>query len=221
MNSSIPRFNRLLYVFLLLAGMTGAFPAQAAYKYTTIDYPGAITTQVFGINNLGQVVGTASVDGITSIGFVYNTTTKLFTVLPNVPGLNTNALGINLLGGVVGSATDVATGNESGTILKNGAFTTFTHPGSSLTEARGIHLAGLVTGYASDDTTGNTFGFIYDPAHNRYTDFAPSFFTIAQGINLVGTVVGSSGVRTSRPPGFPSPITASSAAGTAPSRISG
>ena len=46
--------------------------AQADYVFTTIDYPGATFTDVRGLNNMGQVVGYASLDGITNFGFVYS-----------------------------------------------------------------------------------------------------------------------------------------------------
>lgn len=186
------RFNRVFSVFLLLGGISCAFPIQAAsYEFTIIDYPGteAGFTSISGINNKGEIVGTASVDNISFIPFVYNIKKKVFTPLPNAPGgLNTFALGINEPGVVVGSAGDETF--TSGTILDKGAFTIFSHPGSSFTEARAISNSGLVTGYAND-TAANLFGFIYDSAANGFIDFLPSpVLTIAQGINGRGQVVG-------------------------------
>ncbi len=184
--------NRLFCTILLVGGIAGALPAQAAYNYTTIDYPGAVATQVFGVNSQGNIVGTAS-DGIASIGFVYNPRTAIFTVLPNFPGLDTSAIGINEPGVVVGAVTDLNTSFQSGSILDKGAFTIFDHPGSSFfTVARGINDPGLITGYADTDGGNTVSGFIYDRKLNSFIDFLPSpNFTIAHGINNKGEVVGN------------------------------
>jgi hypothetical protein len=192
MKSILHRFNCMIQVFLALLGIACAFPAQAAYNYTSIDYPGVDYssggfTQVFGINVAGELVGNAAISGTSAnIPFVYNPKTKLFTVLPNFSSASTASLGINDFGVVVGGEGAL----ESGFILDKGAFTIFSHPGSVVfTEARAINDFGLVTGYA--DTGANTSGFIYDRRHNSFIDILPSPFTLAQGINIFGQVVGS------------------------------
>jgi uncharacterized membrane protein len=192
MKSIMRRFKRLFHVFLLLGGIAGALPAQAAsYVITTIDYPGAKHTAFFGISNKGQVVGNAYADDtfFPTISFVYDSKKNLFTPLPNVPGSDTKAFGINNRGNVVGYAFDGIT--LSGTILDKGAFTIFSHPGLSSTLARAISTSGLVTGIAIDDTTGSSFGFIYDPKRGSFTDFLPNLSAFATGINDRGEVVGS------------------------------
>ena len=192
MKSFILRSHRLLYAFLLLGGIACAFPAQAGYRITTIDFPGAIITQTFGINNQGKIAGGASADGVSTISFVYDAKKATFTVLPNVPGLDTSAVGINEPGVVVGAVTDLATTIQSGFILDKGAFTIFDHPGSQFfTVGRGINNAGLVSGYADTDGGTTVSGFIFDPKRNTFTDFLPSNFTIAHGINNKGDVVGN------------------------------
>lgn len=199
MKSVIRRFNRTIYVLLLLGGIAAAFPAQAAYQYTTIDYPGALCTSVWGINNSGDVLGTAafSVDcSGTAFAFVYQSKKGTITVLPTVPGaVATGAIGINQAGLIVGSAGDGTSTNDVGFILDKGAFTFFAHPGSLLTQGRAIGNSGVVTGY-SIDSAGINVPFIYDPKHNTYIDFTvsgatPGFFNVAQGINGKGDVVGS------------------------------
>lgn len=193
MKSLIDRFNRVFYAFLLLGGIACAFPAQAAYVYTIFDYPGAVTTSAFGVNNQGRIVGNASVDGITTISFVYDAKKKVFTVLPNFPGLNTVALGINEPGVTVGSVDDSTTFIQRGFILDKGAFTIFDNPGSQFfTVGRAINNRRLVCGYADTDGGNTVSGFIYDPKRNSFVNFLPSpFFTIAHGINNRGDVVGS------------------------------
>jgi hypothetical protein len=183
------RPTRALHLLLWLVGIACAIPAQAAWKYTSIDYPGATATQVFGLNDRGEAVGEATV-GTMQIGFTYNTKKATFTVLPNVPGApTTNTPAINSAGVVAGSAGDGT--NNRGFILDKGAFSFFTNPGWAYTEARGISNNGLVTGYAADSTLSNYVGFIYDPEDNLFIEVLPSTFTIAQGINSQKQVVGN------------------------------
>jgi len=195
--------KRKLLVILnasLLAGMACAFPAQAAYKYTTVDYPGAACTSLWGIKNSVDVLGvanfTADCTG-TAISFVYNSKYGTITPLPTVPfAVSTNALGINQAGVMVGSAGDGTTTTDVGLFLYNGAFTFFTHPGALQTQGRAIGNLGLVTGF-SNNSAGNYIPFIYDPTHNSFVDITfpgllpfPAFST-AQGINGKGEVVGN------------------------------
>ncbi len=187
--------------FLLLAGIACALPAQAAgYRYTTIDYPGALCTSGWGINDSGDVLGTAafSVDcSGTTFSFIYHAINGTFTVLPTVPGaVATTAIGINQWGVIVGSAGDGTATTDVGLILNQGAFTFFTHPGSLFTQGRAIGNSGIVTGY-SIDSASNDIPFIYDPTRNSFIDITvpglrpfPSF-SVAQGINGKGEVVGS------------------------------
>jgi hypothetical protein len=175
---------------LLLVGIAGAIPAQAAYKYTSIEYPGATLTQVFGINNPGKLVGAAAI-GTTTIGFEYDSRRATFTVLPNVPGAPiTSTLGINNSGVIVGSAGN-NNNDDRGVILDKGAFAFFSNPGWAFTQGRAIsNTSGLVSGYSFDGSA-SYVGFIYDVKHNTFNNFLPSPFTIAQGINGRQDVVGN------------------------------
>ena len=190
MNRFTTKPTRAGHLFLWLVAIAAAIPAQAAWKYTSIDYPGATATQVFGLNNRGEAIGEATV-GTVQFGFTYNTKQATFTVLPNVPGApTTNTLAINNAGLVAGSAGDGT--NNRGIILDKGAFSFFSTPGWAYTESRGISDNGqLVTGYGADSSLSNYVGFIYDTQDNRFIEFLPSIFTIAQGINSHKQVVGN------------------------------
>jgi hypothetical protein len=196
MNKVLHRYT--LQLLLLVAAMANGFPAQAAYTYASVDYPGATLTQLFGSNDQGKFVGVAMV-GSTQIAFVYDARTRAFTPLPNAPGaLTTSATAINNAGVIAGSAANG--NNEQGIILDKGAFAFFANPGWALTQARGISAnSRLVTGYSTDNA-GNYIGFIYDVEHNTFTNFLPSGLTIAEGINGRGDVVGN--VTTSDSYGF-------------------
>jgi hypothetical protein len=183
-------YRSALHLLVLAVAIAGAIPAQAAYKYTSIDYPGATLTQVFGINDSGKLVG-AAIIGVTTIGFEYDSKRATFTVLPNVPGAPvTTTLGINNAGVIVGSAGN-SNDNDRGVILDKGAFAFFANPGWAFTQGRGIsNTSGLVSGYSFDGNA-TYVGFIYDVKHNTFNNFLPSTFTIAQGINGRQDVVGN------------------------------
>lgn len=188
-------------VHAMLAGVLAigaSASANADYVFTTIDYPGAVFTDVRGLNNAGAIVGYASLDGTNNFGFLYSGGT--FTPLPPAPGgLQTGAHGINDSGVIIGSAGPADGSSSQGFLLHGSTYTYFSYPGKTHTFARSINAAGVVTGYAEDhDAAGNliagsNLGFIYDPASGVFTDFAVpgSVFTIAQGINTAGQVTGS------------------------------
>jgi len=163
-------------------------PAAATYVFNTVDYPGAVSTTVWGINSTGQIAGTASLDGVTFFAFRY--AGGVFTTLPATI-YPVAALGINDSGTIVGGATTAA--GEQGFIFNAGFYTFFTHGGFPFTEARAISNSNLVTGFSEDFDTGATIGWIYNPAASTLTDIdiLGSHLTIAQGINAAGQVVGS------------------------------
>jgi len=168
----------------------------AAYVFNTINYPGAVMTDVRGINNSGRIVGYASMDGVTFFSFTYQS--GVFSPLPlpaAAPGTEAVAHGINDAGDVTGTFVNPASPTvATGFILPAGSFlyTGFARPAWPATYARAIANSGLVVGY-SDDNAGSTAGFIFDPATFLFTDITipGSLFTIAQGMNNAGQVVGS------------------------------
>jgi hypothetical protein len=195
--------RRCFLLVAMLVGMLFSLAAQAAYQFTTVDYPGAVSTSFWGINDLGQVVGQAQfvVDGPT-VNFIYDVKKGTFT--PVSAPVDTGLLGINASPVLVGGITD-ASGVETGIIRRtNGSYQSFSVPGWDNSEARGVNNQGMVSGFAyhvdkSDPDPNNWFidhstGFIYDTAHALFVDFLQSASpnpTIAQGINGLGDVVGS------------------------------
>jgi len=187
--------RRLIHVFMVLVAIGCSFSARAAYQITTVDYPDAAAqTQLFGINNSGQIVGQALYADGSSLSFTYDFRKGGFTTLPNVPDVSF-FLGINERGTVVGSVSDAAFTYEHGVILdKKGNATTLNHPAPlTNTQARAIGPSGLVTGFAYNADFTMTAGFIYDPKRNTFIDILPNSedITIAQGINGRGDVVGN------------------------------
>src|SRR6266511_4301570 len=141
------------------------------HGFTTIDVPGASSTEAFGINPEGNVVGVYS-NATGTHGFLLRRRERdddgdndTFTTI-DVPGASvTEAFGINPEGNVVGLYRN-ATGIH-GFILRrrerdddgdNDAFTTIDVPGASFTEAFGINPEGNVVGLYRNAT--GTHGFL-------------------------------------------------------------
>lgn len=168
-----------------------ACPVQADWSFQAVNPPGAVFTEVFGLNNQGRVAGIGAVPDA-DIPFIYNSRTRQFTTIAPAPGYFGTALfGVGENDRMVGAVTIDVFGDEAGFIRdKDGTYTVFSHPGSTFTEARAINDAGLVTGYA-DTPDGYVTGFVYDSRTRAFTDLVPSCFTVAQGINSQGEIVGS------------------------------
>ena len=165
------------------------------YVFTSLDYPGAVFTDVRGINNAGQIVGSASYNGATSFPFIYQG--GVFSPLPPLAGQNdVSAQGVNDSVSVTGGFF-TATG-EQAFLFSAGAYTVFTKQGWGHTVGRAIGPSGLITGFASNQnppgTVVSSIGFLYDPATKVFTDIAipgAAGTVIAQGINTAGQIVGS------------------------------
>jgi uncharacterized membrane protein len=152
-------------------GESGFVLSANLQTFQTINVPGAVpgTTQAFGINNLGQIVGsyTATTGGVH--GFVLSgdlQTYQTFDVAATIPGAQagtTEAYGINDAGQVVGSYTDIA-GSHHGFVLSFDptgavvAYETINAPnGFGTTSASGINNAGWVVG--AYETASGSHGF--------------------------------------------------------------
>ena len=96
-------------------------------SFTTIDVPGASSTEAIGINRQGDIVG-LYVSGGVQHGFLLSD--DRFTTI-DVPGANlTQPTGINSRGDIVGFY--VSDGVTHGFLLSDDGFTTIDVPGASL-----------------------------------------------------------------------------------------
>jgi probable HAF family extracellular repeat protein len=105
----------LLALALFLAiGATTAIVAAShplqSYKFTSLEYPGALATEASGVNNTGQIVGTWTDDSGAAHGFLLSD--GVFQSF-DVPGaLGTHPRDINDAGTVVGAYTRPPTSNQ-------------------------------------------------------------------------------------------------------------
>jgi probable HAF family extracellular repeat protein len=171
---------RLATIFVATAALSGALAASptaragvSGYGFTAISVPGAAlgSTIVYGINDLGQVVGNF-VDNTGLHGFLYSHG-KYTTI--NAPGSAfTELAGINNLGQILGDS------NAGNFIYARGTFTTV----GAAVYANAINDLGQIAG---ED---GSYGYVY--TRGRVMDFAVpgAEFTAALGINDRGQTTG-------------------------------
>lgn len=158
-------------------------------QYTTIDYPGAYYTSPRGINDSGQIVGTAYY-GSGGSGFVL--TNGQFSTFA-YPGTNvvTTGTGINDSGIIVGHYNGPPDWRQHGFVLLQGTFTTIDAPDALHTGAWGINDAGTVAGWATG-TDWSTYSYTWTGGTATVLDpFPGSYATEVWGINSAGQIVGN------------------------------
>ncbi len=135
--------NRLL---VLAAALTvGLVPAGAADGFTTIDYPGAISTGARGINDAGAIVGNYTAAGGDSHGFILEG--GKFTSLDFPGAKSTSAYGISSKGDIAGQYVDSDNKTHS-YLLSQGKMTALPdYPGADLTGVFGVNASGVLTGH--------------------------------------------------------------------------
>ena len=108
-------------------------------SFTTLDAPGAVTTNLLGINNNGLIVGLEIDAANKTHGVIYNEQTHSWTVLDDPHGIDATTFnGVNDLGQIVGFYTDGA-GNVNGLLASAPA----PEAGKGLAGLAALALAGL------------------------------------------------------------------------------
>src|SRR5262249_6068130 len=185
-HTTVPSLNFLTRAALVATALLAASPLARAesFTFTPIAVPGAASTELYGINDAGQMVGQYG-DGMgTQHGFLYNSGS--FTQI-DVPGASkTLVSGINNAGQIVGSyyLEVEASARWHGFIYSDGSFTTLDRFASGNTFLFGINNAGQIVGGAAR-------AFVY--AGGGFTDLfsKPGDCLVARGINDAGQIVGS------------------------------
>jgi probable HAF family extracellular repeat protein len=181
---------------------------DVAGVFTTIDFPGAFSSEAAGINDGGQIVGTfnnaAGVrlqNGIGDQGF-FRSAGGVFTPI-NVPfagAKGTEAIGINNAGNIVGAFQDAA-GTPHGFLDVGGLFSTIDPPGAVAAIVGGINNLGQMEGvYVDAGMALHNFidvGGVFTTVDNP---FGP--FSTLGGINDAGQFVGSYNDATGTARGF-------------------
>jgi uncharacterized membrane protein len=167
-----------------------------SYLYTTIDFPGAIETEIGSINNVRQIVGGYELADGTRHGFLLSA--GVFSTVDDPSATSgSEALGINLSGQIVGAynlnsleGKHVFEGAH-GFLYSAGAFADIDFPAASVTNttATRINDSGAIVGvYRINSGPGN--GFLDIAGVYSTVNFPGKVGTHCNGINNAGQIVG-------------------------------
>lgn len=161
--------------------------------FATVDDPnmaansfGEEYTELSGINNLGQIVGTYT-DAAGSHGFL-RSAAGVFTTIDDPDGNpgTTSIKGINNLGVIVGTFTD-SSGMHSFIRSADGStYTTIDDPSGVETSIYGINDSGEIVGqYFTSLTSGEMSGFIGTPASSQTVPEPRSYALCLAGLAAI------------------------------------
>src|SRR5277367_278147 len=152
-------------------------------KFRTVDFPGAVSTALRGINDLGDVSGTYSIVDLNADEFGFIIPRRGPTIsfkLPDPTGTGIVVGGINDLRQLVGYYTN-ATSTLVGFLRQpSGQFVTIVFPGALSTQIFGINDCGILVGTWGDGST--IHGFYGRPGNLHSFDVPGAGASGAQGI---------------------------------------
>ena len=135
---------------------------EAGEVFTTFDYPGALYTLLWALNDSGNMAGSYinnNDPAFTYKGFFYSG--AQFTPIDYPGSLGTRIFGMNNLNDIVGSHSQ--TNGAHGFVYSNGRFRSFDVPGSIATGATAINDSRQVAGIYYSSDCPNGCGFIATP----------------------------------------------------------
>jgi hypothetical protein len=178
-------------------GVTNAgFTLTLPHAFTVVNFPGAASTQVTGINGAGDLSGfyvdtVGNTHGFTRIGGSFATVDNPLSTVFN------QALGINNSNETVGYFAPTATGTPGDIAYSQtgGSFTDINHllPTNFNSQAVGINSTAtpwIVGFYQPDSALATSFGFVDEGGAIQTIDPFGSTFTQALGVNDLGEIVG-------------------------------
>jgi probable HAF family extracellular repeat protein len=160
-------------------------------RYVRLDFPGSRSSQAFGINDRGQVVGEYKDTAGKFHGYLWDKG-RFMTI--DVPGATVTSLrAINDRGQILGTYTDERSPSR-GFVLERGRYTPFDGPGAQLTFPFGLNNRGQIVGISGDPADPTTArGFLL--AKGAKGPFIlisrpGATVTVPTGINNRGQIVG-------------------------------
>lgn len=182
------RFAMLALITFALA-LVAAPSGTLASSLTLLNYPGATSTEVNGINSNGSIVGSYRDNLERQHGFLW--VNGKFTAIDVPPAWNataTVAYGVSGSSRIVGTYQDSG-GSVHGFQLAGRTYTRTDFPGAGFTSVLGISSKGIV-GYYAAGLGGLVHGFLYDGTSFTTIDVPGATFTLASGIDSTGRIVG-------------------------------
>ena len=182
-------------------GGSGYFPANVppalyqAFLYsggtmTGLGTLGGASSEAYGINNAGQVVGVADTASGHQLAFLYSggTMTNLGSIAPNSFSV---ALAINNAGQITGQSTVPSTATNHAFLYSNGTMNDLGTLGGLNSGGNAINASGEVAGYSTLAGDLITHAFLY--SNGTTSDLGTlGGNSVANGLNDSGQVVGDS-----------------------------
>jgi probable HAF family extracellular repeat protein len=168
--------------------------------FTTVDFPGAVLTNVFGINDSGQLVGRFQTEEGVDHGFVLSN--GVFRQIDFPGSISTQCHGINKKGQIVGRYFNVENsgqggggglGREHGFLLSANGFSSIDFPGADTTDAWKITDRGDIIGDWSTKgalQSGSLHGYIIVAGQYSSFDFPYASGTAGRDLDASGHLVG-------------------------------
>ncbi len=177
-----------LLALSIALGVTSNLDGQTP-TFQTIDFPGAASTQSWGINSRGDIVGFYTIADKSSHGFLLSEGN--YTPI-DFPGAAVTLLnGIDDRGNIAGEYGTTLTGTHHGFVLSTGGiFTNIDYPGATFTTAIGVTPSGEIVGYY---TLADNVNHSFVLTGGRFTpiDFPGSITDGINGIGPQGDIVGA------------------------------
>lgn len=186
--------------WLPMSGMAQDTSADLApgipYTFQTVNYPSDVFTQLFGINDTGEIAGYhgSGLTGHPNRGFTLDL--PLTFTPENVPGaVQTQVVGINNAGSTCGFYIDTAGANR-GFLRINGHFIypidyPPTNSSPPVNQLLGLNSSGQSAGFYNDKA-GNSHGYVFAQFGNVLSVFyiKGAVSATATGVNEAGQVSG-------------------------------
>jgi len=164
-----------------------ALYAQNGYNFTTIDFPGGISTQGRGINAQGDIVGVYA-DPSTGLFHGFRLSASRYSKIDFPGAVQTYPRSINKKRDIVGFFVD-ASGVFHGFLLNSGGFHQIDVPGSLGTAVRAITDNGLVVGDTTFDNISNECFVLKKGMYDTFS-FPGQTVNTCVGISRRGDVLG-------------------------------
>jgi hypothetical protein len=176
---------RMVAYLLAIAFLAAAAGRTRAVTWTTLDFPGATSTELYDIDH-GRIVGVYEDALGGRHGLIYDGVT--WTTLDYPGATETTLAGIDA-GKIIGTYYEQGSSDSRGFIYDGISWTTLQYPGAELTLPHGIDSGNTVGSYR--DSMGKYHGFLYDGRTWTTLDYPGYDYTELQGIdgnNIVGRV---------------------------------
>jgi hypothetical protein len=181
--------NEVVGAYSFFGGVNGLIWEGNEACSPLADPDGSASTEAWGVNDKGNIVGFYTDSAGNFQGFEYLASTETYSTISCSGWTDTRAYGINDAGVIVGDVANSTSGPFSAFVLRSGKCTVFNYPKAADTYARGINKSGEISGFYTS-TTGVTSGF--QKTGSKYTSlsYPKSVGTLAYHLNDSGQIAG-------------------------------